>query len=285
MFASLHPIVVHFAIALLVVGVLLRLASLAKALGARFQFLSPAATTLLLAGTLAAVLAATSGNQAEGVVETLPGVYAVLHEHEEWGERTRNVFLIVALAELLALALARRGRARGAYLASSALGVVGLLCLLLASARGGEVVYSYAGGVGVRTGDPTDVGRLLRAGLYQQMLLERRAGRAEEAALLAEFAARRFPGDVEVQLFAAESLLVDRREAAAALRVLQALAVPKDNRRLRVRHALLSADALEALGQQAGARALIQALLVEFPGQRRLTQRLEALGGAPAPQP
>ncbi len=284
MLAPYHPIVVHFAVALLILGTLLRLASLVPALQRRLAVLSPAASGLLLLGALAASLAALSGQHAEDGARGLPGVAELLHEHEEWGERARNVFVLVALIELGALALARVGRERYAYFASAALASVGALCLLLAGNRGGQLVYSWAAGVGVRSGDPADVGRLLRAGLYQQLLLERRQGKAEDAALLAEFALRRFPDDLEVNLLAAESLTIDRRDPAAALRALQALAPPKEQRRLRVRHALLTSDALAATGQTDGARALLQALLTEYPGDRRLTPALERLTSSP-PRP
>lgn len=283
MLAPYHPIIVHFAIALLVTGTLLRLASLVGAVERRLA-VSRAATLLLVAGAFSAMLAAWSGHHAEDVTRGLPGVSEALHEHEEWGERARNMFVIVALVELLALALVRLGRPRVdriARIAAAALAALGSALLIAAGDHGGDLVYSHAAGVGVRSGDPADVGRLLRAGLYQQMMVERRAGRAEEAALLAEFAQRRFPDDLEVRLLAAESLSVDRRDPASALRALQALQLPKDQRRLRVRHALLTADALEASGQPDGARALLQALLTEYPGDGPLARRLGKFG-APA---
>lgn len=282
MLAPYHPIVVHFAVALLVLGTLVRLATLLPRVQARLAPWSPAATGLLLLGTLAVLLAVVSGHHAEDGARGLPGVYDLLHEHEEWGERARNVFVLVALAELAALGLARFGRARYALWTSAALAVIGTGCVVAAGNHGGQLVYSWAAGVGVRSGDPADVGRLLRAGLYQQMLLERRNGRPEEAALLAEFAQRRFPSDLEVGLLAAESLVLDRRDAAAALRALETLPVPKDQRRLRVRHAILTADALRASGQADGARALLQALLTEYPGDRRLTRALESAAAPPA---
>lgn len=283
MLAPYHPIVVHFAVALLLIGTLLRLATLVPRLGQRLAPWSSSAAGLLLLGTLAVLVAVVSGHHAEDGARGLPGVSELLHEHEEWGERARNVFVLVALAELSALGLARFGRQRYALLASGALAVVGTGCVVAAGNHGGQLVYSWAAGVGVRSGDPADVGRLLRAGLFQQMVLERRNGRAEEAALLAEFAQRRFPNDVEVGLLAAESLALDRKDAAAALRALEALQVPKDQRRLRVRHALLTADALRQSGQAEGARALLQALLTEYPGDRRLTRALES-AGVPANQ-
>jgi hypothetical protein len=72
--APLHPVVVHFAIAFLVGGVLFRLAWLVGALlrTRRLAFAGPAASVLLLLGTLAAYVAVKSGESARGDVEGVP---------------------------------------------------------------------------------------------------------------------------------------------------------------------------------------------------------------------
>lgn len=272
--ASLHPQVVHFAIALLIVGVLFRAVSL---LG-RPAFIGPAAATLLALGTVAIIVAALTGDAAHGPVEQMPGLRPAVMEHEAWGERARNVFIIVFVIEALALAMRRSPRARYVTTASTVVGVVGLLCLYEAGEHGGRIVYGYAGGVGTRSGDPADVKRLLLAGLYQQALVERKAGRVPEAAVLLDEAAQRFPDDIEVRLLHAESLLIDRKDAAAALAALRAITPPPDNRFLRMRHGMLTADALLAAGQRDGAIATLQQLLAAFPGPR-IQQRLDALQG------
>src|SRR6266480_5829942 len=100
-----HPIIVHFAIALLVVGVTFRWISLTG----RAPFTGPAAATLILAGAVAALLAVHSGTDAHGPVERIPGARNAVGEHEEWGERTRNIFLIVGAIEIAAPILDMRG--------------------------------------------------------------------------------------------------------------------------------------------------------------------------------
>lgn len=277
--AAYHPIVVHFAIALLIAGALFRWVSLTG----RVPFASPAAASLLLAGTVAAVLAVNSGLAGHGPVERIPGVVEAVGEHEEWGVRARNAFIGVALAELALLALARRGRARPAAIASGVLCLPAVFCLYEAAEHGGELVYSYAGGVGIRTGDPEDVGRLLVAGIYNQAQVDRRTGRPAEAAALISVAAARFPTDPNVQLMAAESALLDRKDSAAALEVLGRTPVPQGDARLRVRHGMLTADALEAAGRGDAARATLQQLAAAFPENRRIKQRLTS--GSPAPRP
>src|ERR1043166_4144839 len=64
---SYHPVIVHFAIALLITGVAFRWLSLTG----RAPFAGPAAATLLIAGTVAAGLAAHSGLDAHGPVERI----------------------------------------------------------------------------------------------------------------------------------------------------------------------------------------------------------------------
>lgn len=271
--AVFHPQIVHFAVALAVVGVLLRCVSLSG----RAVWAGPAAAALLLTSAVAVVAAARSGIDAHGPVERVPGSARAVGEHEEWGDRAHKVFVAVGLLELAALALRSRGRAKPALAASALLGLGGLYVLYQAAERGGELVYSYAGGVGIRTGAPEDVGRLLLAGLHHQSQLDRKAQRPEEAAALLELAARRFPADPGVQLAAAESLLLDRKDAAAAAAAIERTSVPQDDRRLRMRRASLLADAYEAQGDKVKALAALEPLGAEFPQNERLKNRIEGL--------
>ena len=118
--ASWHPQVVHFAIALLVIGVLLRWISLTG----RAAFTGPAAAVLLLAGTTAALLAVQSGTDAHGPVERVPGARQAVMEHEDWGKRAKNIFLVVAVLEIAALVVARRSArvTKGLTVASALVG-------------------------------------------------------------------------------------------------------------------------------------------------------------------
>jgi uncharacterized membrane protein len=271
---AFHPEVVHFAIALLILGVACR----ALSLFGWPRFLSQFAATLLILGTLAAVAAVYTGDAAHGPIEQMPGLRPIVTEHEEWGERARNIFLVVALIELAALAFRRSSTVKYLLIASTVVGVVGLAVLYEAGEHGGEIVYAYAGGVGTRSGDPSDVSHLLLAGLYQQALADRKAGKPAEAATLVDLAARRFPDNVDVQLMHAESLLLDRKDPAGALAALRAIAPPAGNRPLRIRHGMLMADALEASGQHAEAISTLEQLVAAVPSPR-VQQRLDALKG------
>jgi hypothetical protein len=140
--------------------------------------------------------------------------------------------------------------------------------------RGGELVYARAAGVGVRSGDPADVGWLLLAALHHQAALDERAGRAAAAARFRLLAARRFPDEPGVQLDAAAALLHDRHEPGRALALVRAIAIPTDDRDLRFRHGWLEEEALEAMGDPTAARAVLARLAREFPESERVRRRL-----------
>lgn len=275
---ALHPQIVHFAVALVFAGVGFRLLSFLK----RLPFVSPAATTLILAGTIACFAAAQTGESAHGPVERMPGVRPAVEAHEAWGERARNLFTIVAAIEVAALFLTWRQHraAAGLTVAAAVVGVIGLAVMYEAADHGGELVYGYAGGVGIRSGDPADVNRLFVAGLYQQALQDREAGRVQEAMSLIELAARRFPENLDLQLLGAEWTIDVKHDPAAAIAWLDRLQPPADNARARVRAGLARAAALAAQGNRDGARAVVQTLRGEFPQNAQVERRLNELSPA-----
>ncbi len=272
-----HPQIVHFVIAFLILGVVARVLSLLP-LGDRFRFVGPMATVLIVLGTLAAVAAVQSGMDAHGPVERVPGARAAVVEHEEWGERARNAFLFIAGFELLALlAGSRRRLAQGIRVVSAIAGLVGLWVLYEAGEHGGELVYDYAGGVGIRSGQPDDVKRLLVAGLYHNARLARDAGRAEEAARLTDELLRQMPEDATVRFLAVESTLRDRSDARAALLALADVQVAEEDWRLQLRRTSLTVDAYRALGAPDSARAAIDDLRRRFPDHPRIKSALERM--------
>jgi uncharacterized membrane protein len=275
--AQFHPQIVHFVVALLFVGVVLRLISLTG----RLKFTDYAATTLLLIGTVAAVLAVKSGTDAHGPVERIPGTRDLVIEHEELGEKTRNIFYVVAALELVALAVRRKATiaryARYAQFASAIVGVYGAVVLYETAEHGGELVYSYAGGPGLRTGDPKDVERLLMAGLYSQSRIDRREGRSARSAALVSEMATRFPGDTNVRFLHAESLLLDSKNYPAAMAVVDSIAVAPSDARFGPRKATLKADIYLAQGKRDSARAVLSSASAAFPQNTRLTAKLDSI--------
>jgi uncharacterized membrane protein len=270
--AELHPQVVHVTIILALAGVAFRILSLA----ARVSFAGPAAAVLLIAAAASSIVSVQSGVDAHGPVERVPGARPAVVEHEEWGERARNVLIVLGAIELLGLALRRSPKVRMVHAAAAVVGVGAAFAVYQAGKHGGELVYNHAGGVGIRSGDPRDVEHLLVAATYHQAQADRKAGHGALAADLIALTAKRFPTDPEMQMFAAESLLVDQRNPQAALDALAAVTPPEGNRILSGRKATLQADAYEAAGQPGQAIAVLEKTVAAFPNPR-MQERLEAL--------
>lgn len=272
--ASLHPEVVHFVVALGIVGAILRWISLSR----RLAFTRPAAAVLLIVAAGASVVAAESGDQAHERVEGIPGVGAQVQAHQDAGEWARDVLLVVGALELAGLALAKREAwRRWAEIGSAVVCVAAVGAIYKAGDRGGDLVYSYAGGPGVRTGDTVDVHRLLTSGLFQEAMLARREHRDAEADSLMTELARRNPADINVELAAAQSLIVDRKDPQAALAALGRIVVPDTARGLKLRLAFTRVQAFTAAGMKDSARAVMEKLVAENPGNARLKARLDRM--------
>ena len=275
---ELHPEIVHFVVALLLVGVALRWVSLTG----KLAFTRPAAATLLILGTLAAVAAVRSGLDAHEAVERVPGIGAAVNAHETWAKNTRNVFLGVAGLEVVALALALLrlpSVRRWVEVVSAVVGLGGAYLLYGAADRGGDLVYSYAGGVGIRSGDPADVDHLLTAGLFERAMVARKAHQGGAADTLITELARLHPSDPDVQLVHAQSLLQDRKDPKAALAILDSIVVPDSLPSLKGRVAFQKVDVFVAAGMPDSARATLTALGAQFADNPRMSARIkERLG-------
>lgn len=267
----MHPYVVHIVVGFVIAGCVLRILSLTG----KWNWMNQAAATALILGSIAAVVAWRSGVDAHGPAERVPGARTAVVEHEEWGERTRDLFLVIAGVEILGLAIG--SRRRWFHIASAALGTFGLFAIYETAEHGGELVYSYAGGVGLRTGDTEDVGRLLRAGLYHQAMLDRREGRGAEAARLFAEMKQRWPDDAEVRMLAAESRLRDAADASGALAEIDAMLPGVQDARIKRNATLVRAYAFLALGQKDSARAVVQRLATENPTNARYRTLLDSL--------
>lgn len=270
---SFHPQITEFAVVLLMVGVIARWISLTG----KLSFTRPSAAVLLLLGTVAAILAVQSGLQAHETAERVPGIVPAVNAHEDAGRWARNVFLLIAALEIVALALIKRPRwRRWAEVASAVVGLAGAAAIFRAGDLGGDLVFDYAGGVGIRSGNPADVEHLLTAGLYQQAMVARQAHRSGEADTLLSLLYRLHPADPNVELAYAQSLMQDRKDPKAALALLDRIAVP-DTSRMKLRIASVKADVFIAAGMTDSARALLTKLVAQFPTNTRLKDRLAKL--------
>jgi uncharacterized membrane protein len=275
--AQFHPQIVHFVIVFMLVGVAFRIVSLTG----RLKFTNHAAATLLILGAIAAYLAHTSGIDAHGPVERIPGARALVQEHELQGIKAYRLFVVIAIIEAIALGIALRPNlarfVRYVHAGSAIIGVWGCLQVYHAAEHGGELVYNYAGGPGLRSGNPQDIERLLLAGLYNQSRNDRSAGNlAASAALHAEMS-KRWPADTTIQFLMVESLLLDSKDAKAAMAALMKIGVDANDPRMRARQANLKADAYIALGKRDSARAVIAEASAALPANARLKARLDSL--------
>ena len=140
---NIHPLLVHFPIALLiaaagldVVGWIFR----------RHKPLRQAATLLYVLGTGAAVAAYVTGRAASQAV-WLPGMaHAILTQHWDWAFRTVWFFAGVTGVRLVLLRPSRRDPSPTIVAALVLAGLVGIGLLLETGDRGGQLVYQH--GVG-----------------------------------------------------------------------------------------------------------------------------------------
>lgn len=138
----LHPMVVHFPIALLIVAFVFDLAGLL----ARRTSLTQAALYCQVFGALGAVAAYLTGERAEEAVERLASAHTVLERHEDLGKLLMYAAIAVAL---IRLGLVWKGKADSqgvkALLTAFSLGLVFLVGAT--GFFGGQLVYDHGAGV------------------------------------------------------------------------------------------------------------------------------------------
>src|SRR5512138_3423077 len=98
---SVHPLIVHFPIALLLVAPILVILGILLPRQSRGLFI--AALVLMAIGTIATYFAVATGEAAGELAERTPGVAAVLENHEELADTTRVIF--TALTVIFAVIL------------------------------------------------------------------------------------------------------------------------------------------------------------------------------------
>jgi uncharacterized membrane protein len=143
---ALHPFVVHFPIALLLVAPVFVL--LAMLMRTRPNGFRASALLLLVAGTAAILVSISTGKAAGELADHTPAINAVMSSHVDMAGRARNVFVVLTLAYALLLLLPRwvTGLARPAVALTShaiflALLLAGCLLLVDTSHEGGRLVH------------------------------------------------------------------------------------------------------------------------------------------------
>lgn len=152
---SVHPLIVHFPIALLLVAPVFVILGILLPRQSRGLFI--AAFVLMAIGTIATYFAVATGEAAGELAERTPGVAAVLENHEELAETTRLIFtaLTVIFAVILfgSLLFKKRLGYRSSLILNLAFLVLygsGSLVLINVAHQGGRLVHEF----GVRAMQP-----------------------------------------------------------------------------------------------------------------------------------
>jgi uncharacterized membrane protein len=147
----LHPAIVHFPIVLLLLGAPLAILSI---FWRRSGFPILVAAVLSL-GAFGAIVATLTGEQdAEMVGEATGHADQVLDEHEEWGERARNIGIVAALLAMASAGLGFRWPSAGRPVAALAalVSVGAAFAVVQAGHYGGQLVYKNGVGVHAAAG-------------------------------------------------------------------------------------------------------------------------------------
>lgn len=139
---NLHPLVVHFPIAVLAAAVTVDAASVAMP---RNETLSTVATWLYTAGAVAAVIAYFSGEQAASLAPISLDIIPMLHAHADWAFRATWSFVFLASIRLVISYL--RPSALPLRLVSLLLAIVGLGALAFTVIHGSRLVFEQGLGV------------------------------------------------------------------------------------------------------------------------------------------
>ncbi len=140
---NLHPLVIHFPIALLIVAAV---TDLVDNVVGRPPWLATAVTSLYVLGVAGAVVACVSGQQAADTVLMSGMAHSIVAAHRTWALATTFYFGVLVVVRLaLAFTGIRPGRTvRILMLAAALVGVAGVQ---QTAERGGRLVYEQ--GVGV----------------------------------------------------------------------------------------------------------------------------------------
>jgi uncharacterized membrane protein len=142
----IHPMIVHFPIALLITGFLFEVVGVA----ANKEFYSKAAFILLLLGTAGAVGAYITGNLAGDGVSELGSLKQALEAHED--SAVASLWIIGGIAVVRILMVVTKRFAGSLRWLAVAFYLVGVLSIARTGHLGGNLVYKHAAGVQLEIG-------------------------------------------------------------------------------------------------------------------------------------
>jgi uncharacterized membrane protein len=147
---GIHPLIVHFPLAILPLGIFVDAVSLILK---KHTWLRDTALGLYALGAVGAIIAVISGEQGASGVLVTAAAGDVLERHEQWATLTMWFFILYTLgqAAIAHWADVRRNVYRTALLGVS---VFGLFLLIETGEHGAELVFNH--GVGVQVTDTSD---------------------------------------------------------------------------------------------------------------------------------
>jgi uncharacterized membrane protein len=147
--SALHPLVVHFPIALLIVAPLLVVIAMLARSNRRPYLVS--ALVLMVMGTIGTWVAVSTGKAAGELAESAPALAAAVERHEELAEATRTAFTAITLvfAAILVVPMLLKRKPEGALFVGSlavflVVYLVGAGLLANAAHEGGMLVHGDA---------------------------------------------------------------------------------------------------------------------------------------------
>jgi uncharacterized membrane protein len=159
---GLHPLIIHFPIALLLIAPLFIVAG-AIMQPAKGRVYHLAGLALMLLGTVAVFVAVETGEAAGELAEHVQGVKQVLETHEMLAERTRVVFSVLSVIFAALMFVPRLLKHAESRLVSTTLPLAflvlysaGMLLLVNTAHNGGRLVHEF--GVRARVSAPASPG-------------------------------------------------------------------------------------------------------------------------------
>jgi uncharacterized membrane protein len=143
----IHPMIVHFPIALILVGFLFEVVGVV----AKREFYSKAAFILLLIGAAGVIAAYVTGNRAGGGLSEMGSLKQAIENHEDSALVTMVLVLVVAAVRIM-MAATKRFAGSLRWIAV-ALYFVGVLSIIRTGHLGGTLVYRHAAGVQLQIED------------------------------------------------------------------------------------------------------------------------------------
>ena len=146
---AIHPPIVHFPIALLLVTPFIILAGALRP-GERGRPLFYVALALMIVGTTGTYFAVASGEAAAQLAERTPQIEAVLEHHEQLAEATRIAFSVLTVVFAAVLLIPQFLKATSSRIASTILPLAflvayggGVLLLANTAHNGGRLVHEF----------------------------------------------------------------------------------------------------------------------------------------------